>query len=311
MPNLTFFCELETDQLHSLFATPGLLEQLRSLRATVSLSILDLTAERAAVVRQLNAAGLPVTAWLLLPKEEGYWFNLDNAPQAAARCAAFRRWSSDFGLTWKAIGMDIEPDINALRRLSSGGLRGLARFLRQANPRRLAAGREIYAHLVRDFQTEGYTVEAYQFAFIVDERRAGSRLVQRLTGVLDLPVDREVLMLYSSFWPKIGSGLLWSYGCDAGGIGLGSTGGGVTIEGLVATAPLDWPALRRDLLQASRMNAEVYVFSLEGCVMQDFLSRIATLEWDASLALPEAQARSIGLLRAVFRAVLRISRLFV
>lgn len=311
MPNLTFFCELEPEPLQSLFATPGMMEQLHALHATISLGILDLSPQRAAVIRELNNAGLPVTAWLLLPKEEGYWFNLDNAAQAAARCAAFRQWSRDSGLRWRAIGLDIEPDIRALRALAAGGLRGLVPFFRRSHPRRLAAGREIYAGMVRDFQSAGYRVESYQFPFIVDERRAGSRLVQRLSGVLDLPVDREVLMLYSSFVPKIGAGLLWSYGRNAGGIGLGSTGGGVTMDGLVATASLDWASLRRDLLLAARLNPELYVFSLEGCVAQGFLPRIATLDWHAPLAPPDAQARSIGLLRAIFRTVLRISRLFV
>src|SRR3712207_8982240 len=46
--------------------------------------------QRAAVVRQLNTYGIPTIAWLLLPHDQGYWFNLGNYPQAIARYHAFR-----------------------------------------------------------------------------------------------------------------------------------------------------------------------------------------------------------------------------
>jgi hypothetical protein len=60
---------------------------LQNLKAGVSLALMDLSAERAAVVHRLNAAGIPVTAWLALPADQGYYFNAGNAPQAAARFA--------------------------------------------------------------------------------------------------------------------------------------------------------------------------------------------------------------------------------
>ncbi|RUM94458.1 MAG: hypothetical protein DSZ28_03060, partial [Thiothrix sp.] len=82
-PNkLTFFCELYTDDLVKLFATPGLIEQLQALRASVSLGILDFSDERADIVHRLNKQGIPVIGWQLLPVEQGYWYNMANAPEA-------------------------------------------------------------------------------------------------------------------------------------------------------------------------------------------------------------------------------------
>src|SRR3712207_4042140 len=94
---LTFFCELEAAPLREIFADPAVMEHLVEMRASVSLGLLDLSAERADGVRRLHAAGIPVIAWQLLPAEQGYWFNLDNAPQAAARYEAFREWTSTHG----------------------------------------------------------------------------------------------------------------------------------------------------------------------------------------------------------------------
>lgn len=311
MPELTFFCELDPSQLQALFAQTSVLEALKALRATVSLGLLDLSAERAEVARRLNGEGIPVTAWLLLPKDQGYWFNLDNAEHAANRYAAFQVWSAQHGLRWNAVGLDIEPDINELQALAASRLRGLRKFLRRASAQRLARGRAAYHDLVRQIRSDGFVVESYQFPFIVDERKAGSRLLQRLTGVLDLPADREVLMLYTSFTPSIGHGLLWSYGRQAGGIGLGSTGGGVTMEGLVDTRSLTWEQFRRDLLLAARLNTQLYIFSLEGCAGQGFLPRLVNFDWSQPVALPQGKAQTVNLVRALMRVLLWLSRLFL
>jgi hypothetical protein len=39
---------------------------------------MDLSEVRANIVQKLNAHGIPVVAWLLLPKDQGYWMNMDN-----------------------------------------------------------------------------------------------------------------------------------------------------------------------------------------------------------------------------------------
>lgn len=305
-PRLTFFCELDSEALQALFADATVLDELRALGAGVSLGLLDFTPERAAVVRRLDEAGVPTVAWLLLPPEEGYWFNLDNAAQADARYTAFLAWTREHGLRWAGVGLDIEPDLRDLTRLFSGQ----AHRLLPSVPRRLLDGgrvrraREAYLALVERIRADGYRVDSYQMPFIVDERAAGSTLLQRLTGVVELPVDREVLMLYTSAVRAHGAAFLWSYAPRASFIALGSTGGGVELPEAAALPLLSWDELSRDLRLARRWTNELHVFSLEGCVRQGFLPRLRTLDWDAPVEVPVQEALRVDALRRSARRVL-------
>src|SRR3712207_2912070 len=92
-PNLMFFTELGPLALTELFDTPGLIDELAAQNYGVSLAILDFSPQRAAVARQLAGRGVRLVAWLLLPVEAGYWFNLQNYPQAIARYNEFQEWA--------------------------------------------------------------------------------------------------------------------------------------------------------------------------------------------------------------------------
>ncbi|WP_257455246.1 hypothetical protein [Archangium lipolyticum] len=306
-PRLTFFCELEPEPLVALFAGPAVVEHLLALRASVSLGVLDLGPERAAVVRRLNEAGVPVIAWQLLPKAEGYWFHLGNAPQAEARYEAFRAWTAGHCLRWDGVGLDIEPDIHDMRRLLASRWRLLPALLpRLGRGGQLREARARYGALMARIRADGYRVDSYQLPLIVDERRAGSTLLQRLGGVLDLEADREVLMLYSSFVRPHGPALAWSYGPDARSIGVGVTGGGVDVPGLIEVPPLDWEEFTRDLRLARRWTEDLHVFSLEGCVRQGFLARLRDFDWTVPAEAPPASARRLDGLRRAASLVLRI-----
>jgi hypothetical protein len=310
-PRLTFFCELGAEPLQALFADPAVTEHLVALRASVSLGLLDLGPERAAVVRRLHEAGVPVIAWQLLPAEQGYWFNLDNAPQAEARYSAFREWTAVHGLRWDGVGLDIEPDIHELQRLLAERWRQVLSLLRRLRRgERLRQARAAYGALIARIRADGYRVDTYQLPFIVDERQTGSTLLQRMLGVVDLPADREVLMLYSSFVRPHGVGVLTAYGPHARSIGIGSTGGGVELPGLIEVPPLSWDELSRDLRLARQSSAELHIFSLEGCVKQGFLPRLRTFDWAAPTeGLARTPARRMELLRRAARGVMRVSAL--
>ncbi|MGC9523144.1 MAG: hypothetical protein ACP5HG_14830 [Anaerolineae bacterium] len=300
-PQLTFFCELDALSLQELFSRTGVIDALVDLSASVSLGLLDLSAERAAIVRRLNEAGVPVVAWLLLPKEEGYWFNADNGPQAVRRYAAFRAWTAEHGLRWAGIGIDIEPDIGEAQSLVEGRVGAVLPNLmrRLVDGARVWRARAIYTTLVTQMALDGYRTESYQIPFIVDERRAGSTLLQRLFGLVDIATRREVLMLYTSFLRPAGPGLLWSYGRDAEGIGIGVTGGGVEIGSTEMPAPLSWPEFARDLRLARRLSRHLYIFSLEGCVRRGYLERLAGFDWSSPVEAPTRQARRVDLARRV------------
>ena len=308
---LTFFCELEPGPLTGLFADVSVLEHLRALGAAVSLGVLDLSPERADVVRRLNTAGVPVIAWQLLPKPLGYWFHQGNVAAATARYADFLAWTRAEGLVWAGVGLDIEPDIRDMARALEARWRLLPALLpRLFRGALLRESRAAYTALMERIRGDGWPVDTYQLPFIVDDRRARATLLQRLTGVLDVAADREVLMLYTSFVRPHGPGLLESYGPQARAVGVGVTGGGVDGHGLIEVPPLSWTEFARDLRLTRRWTEDVHVFSLEGCVRQDFLSRLHGFDWTPEALGPPGPRRRVRLLRWLVGGLLRLSAWF-
>lgn len=304
-PRLTFFCELEADALEALFADSFVIDNLAALEASVSLGILDLSPERAAVVRHLNEAGIPVIAWQLLPKVQGYWFNLGNAPQAVARYADFKAWTAEYGLQWAGVGIDIEPDIREAQQLLNDRWRLLPTLLQRiSDNKKLRCAQASYNALVAQMQADGYRVDSYEIPLMVDERKVGSTLLQRITGMVDVHTDRLVLMLYTSPLRPRGPGILWSYAPGADSVGVGITGGGVELAGLNEIPPLDWDEFSRDLRLARHWSGDIHVFSLEGCVRQDFLTHLKTFDWSRPVVPPLRAARQVEGVRKAMQAVL-------
>ena len=308
-PQLTFACELESTKLQSIF-NRNTLATLDTLKASVSLAILDFSPERAEAVRKLNLAGIPVIAWMLLPKEQGYWFNLDNADQATERTMQFLAWSKEEGLKWSGIGLDIEPDLRLFLELQGkSGSRSKTIFKligRAFSWRKFNRARKIYRALIRQIHAEGYTVESYQLPIILDDRQARSTLIQRTTGIVDLGVDREMIMLYTSFFRPNGPGMLWSYAPDAQAIGVGITSRGMEQEFMEST-PLNWEEFSRDLRLAWCFTPNIFIYSLEGCLAQDFLDKLKTFEWDQPIFEPREMATKVDQLRNSVRPALWVS----
>jgi len=302
---LTFFCELRADALKKLFEDRFVFDDLKTLNAGISLGILDFSPERAKVVQNLNRLCIPVTAWLLLPEEQGYWFNLGNSAEATARYQAFKVWSEENKLEWAAVGLDIEADINEMKGFfdERGAIIEKA-FKRLKDTRAYRDAKKAYEALVAQIHSDGYLVESYHFPLIVDDRDAGSTVLQRAAGLVDVAVDREVLMLYSSFFRPHGHSILWSYAQKAQAIGIGNTGGGIQAGALENVPYLTWEEFATDLRLARRSGKPIYVFSLEGCVKQGFLPRLVTFDWQAEVDLPTTALVSAG--RSSLRGLLWI-----
>src|SRR5947209_2042284 len=251
----------------------------------------DLSDERAAVVRQLNAADIPVVAIPLLPAEEGYYFTADNWERATERYEEWKTWTAQHGLVWEGVGLDIEPDVRFYQQIADNPWRLPAMLLpRLRDGERPRRSRAAYSALVDRIHADGYTVENYQFPFIEDERQAGSTLFQRLLGLVDVRTDREVWMLYTFFLPGVGSGLLWTYAPEAAVIGVGSTGGAPDIPGHPEVPSLTWEEFSRDLQLARHWCDDLLIHSLEGCVRQGFLPRLRSFAWEQHVAPPRGAA---------------------
>jgi len=302
-PTLAFACELPTDRLQALFANPSLIDELRQLHASLSLSLIDLGSGRAAVVRQLNDAGVPVTAWLALSREQGYYLNADNSAAAAARFEAFQDWTSKNGLRWAGVGLDIEPGLQEFTSARQGHWLSVVTTLvrRYLDAGRVSRARSAYLALIRRIQGAGYPVDTYQFPFIADERKAGSTLLERLFGIVDVRGDREVLMTYSSFNPAVDSALVWEYGRDSQLVAVGSTAGDAAGGGF---RPLKWDEFARDVIVAGHLFPVVGVYSLEGCSDHQFMPRLAGMDWRQSVTIPANALSTVVRLRMRIQAAL-------
>jgi hypothetical protein len=277
-PHLIFGCDRQTPELESL-VTPALIADLKELGAGVALSTEDFSPERAEVVRRLNAAGIPMIAWIALPRSEGYYVNVSTAPQTAARFAAFDKWTRDYGLHWQAVGLDIEPTLQEYGAVT-GNVPRLASMIvkRYFDHERVRRARGAYQTLIRQMRSRGYRVQSYQLAFIADERRGRSSLLQRLFGIVDIRGDEEALMLYTSLSEPFGAGLIWAYGAEAQIVAVGSTAlsGDAALD--AKYPPLSWEKFSRDLRVARHFSKSVGIYSLEGCVRQGFMSRLKTMD---------------------------------
>jgi hypothetical protein len=303
-PRLTFACELDSARLAAMVADTSVVDDLDALGARVTLMLSDLSPERAAAVQRLNAAAIPVVAIPLLPYEQGYYFTADNAAQAAPRYEQWKRWTAQHGLVWAGVGLDIEPDVRLYQQIVDNPWRlPLVLAPRLADTNRPRRARVAYAALVDRIRADGWSVENYQFPFITEERRAGSTLLQRLLGLVDVRTDREVWMLYSSFVRGLGPGMIWSYGPQAQAVAVGSTGGGPDIPGSPQVPTLDWQEFALDLRLARHWCDDLYIHSLEGCVRQGFLERLRAFDWAEAVTPPQGATLAAGL-RSGLRAML-------
>ena len=299
-PNkLTFFCELYSSDLVNLFSDADLLEQLKTIHATISLGIIDFSDERAYIVRQLNKKGIPVIAWQLLSIEQGYWYNMANADQAVSGYEEFLEWTDKHNLRWAGLGVDIEPDIIEFQHLLSNKLRIIPALIKRLFSKKCFDDAcKTYHSLVTRMKNDGYEVDSYEFLFMDDDRKAGSCLLGRLLGVTDVPANRRVLMLYSSFFRPYGAAVLCNYACGADSVAIGSTGGGVELDGMDQT-PLNWSEFSRDLRLARCACDDLHVFSLEGCVKQDFIKPLIDFDWDCPVRKPRLLSSLFAMARIV------------
>jgi hypothetical protein len=304
-PQLNFACQMETAALQSLFSDPDVIRDLRQLNAGVTLSLIDLSPGRAQVVRQLNSAGIPVTAWLALPGQQGYYLNASNAAQAEVRFTEFRKWTIDSGLRWSGIGLDIEPN---LQEFTSIGRAASAALKRLVDPNTVTRARIAYRAFIARIEAAGYRVETYQFPFIADEREVHSTLLERLFGIVDVRGDGEVLMLYSSFNRTADSALIWQYGPSAQRIVVGITAGDP--QPGVRRGTLSWEELSHDVIVASHFSPVVGIYNLEGCVRRGLLAQLIALDWNQPVIISADQNRQVIRLRARVQAALwTLSRL--
>jgi hypothetical protein len=311
-PRVIFSTQPEADTLLHALRAPGVLELLAAQGYGVALALAWLDEPRAQAARLLNERAISAVAWLNLPPEEGFAFNLQNYPRAIDCYRAFHAWAQEWGLRFEAVGLSIEPPFGDVGQDERRGLRALARRLWLARENILyPSAYAAYVELIATIHHDGYEVHTYQMPVIADDRRAGTTLIQRALDIVDLPSDMDVLMCSSSvpidlLGNDLGGALVASYGTNADAIGVGSVGEGEPEAD--GRAPLDWPALQRDLLLAAQHTDTVYLFSLEDCVERGLLPRVAALDWELPARAAIGRRVLIGVLRGLLFMLLVAGR---
>ena len=300
-PKISFFVELPASGIDSLFSDSTLIQQLVEMKSSLRIGIMDFSPERIAVIKKLNRAGVPVTAWLLLPINEGYWFNMNNGVKATQRYHEFKQWTRSNDLRWAGIGIDIEPDFNEIRLMMKHPFRVAANmYLQLYRNEPMRKGKEIYGQLVREMEADGYRVESYIIPMIDDEREAGTTSFQKLTGLLDIETPVTIPMAYTSATGN--PAIIQVYHHPGMPLGLGSTGGGVVIEGMSAPV-ISWDNLERDLLISNRLTSEVVIFSLEGAWEKGWLSKIASIDYSQPVPDIHEKVEAFDDTRKIFRSI--------
>ncbi len=303
---LSFFNEQDSPDLTELVSDATVTSQLRALGAHVTIGLRDLSDERAMAVKRFASEGIPVGAWLLLPRDQGYFATYDNVDAVEARVEAVLRWAERHQLAFTSLGLDFEPDLRELDRLFIDPLKTMAGWARRANDRtRRARALDRYQALITRLQSAGWRIEAYQFPLLLEDRAAGSHFLQRVSSSLDVPVEREVMMTYSSLFGPLGPGLVeaWTRAAGAVAVAVGSTGGGID-----PLPKLSFDELSRDLRLAARGCADVSIFSLEGCVMNGHLPRLIDFDWEAPVNMPLHQRVGAASIRSSVRFIARVFR---
>ena len=277
-PHLSFFCELRGKEFNELFADSALINELVEMQVSLRIGLHDFSSEITCTLQRLNQAGIPLFAWLLLPEEDGYWFNMYNGEKAGKRYDDFIKWTADNNLKWEGIGIDLEPDMNdGTLALTHPWKLAWKIYKRLYDNKSLNAGKELYQKLIARMKADGYSVESYLIPYIFEERARKTSSLQKFLGIVDIETDTEIPMLYTSAMGN--PGIIPLYHQNKMPIALGSTGGGVNIEG-IELAAISWEKLEQDLLVASKLTDEILIFCLETSAQKGFLTKIKTLDFN-------------------------------
>ncbi len=318
--SITLFCEADSHQLSKVF-TDKTINDLAKIRARISLGLVDLSQERAEIVAKLNSRGIPVVAWLLLPKEKGYWFCSRNAEDAYERYQHFKKWTSVNSLKWDGIGIDIEPDIRNREYDNPSITSFVLIFLKNmiTGRKNIRDAQKRYDYLIKEMKNDDYLVESYLMPFVLDDRKVGSTTLQSLAGIINMHVDREVPMLYTSRFPMRTPAILKSYLHDATrlsnntdtngtAVAIGCTGGGINGD----MHPLSREEFLRDLGLTSNHISHIYIFSLEGCInhQEDLITTLIDHNWSQpNFAHDASDERIVGLIRTMLQIFSRTCRI--
>ena len=258
------------------------------------------SAELESLLRAAAGEGVPVIAWLLLPEEDGYWFNEENLAEAREQVFAFIDWIEESRIPLKWLMFDMEMSLDKTHQMEGGDLMGDIVPMLQANVDGEAFERSTaeFSRLVTDVKDRGYVVTAAAYPFVLDDLLDEDNEIQDAfnTPIVGVPFDEIYFMAYRTSYASLlgifpGPYLIYEYAREAkaafgskGIMGLGIIG---TI-GQVSDDGFTKPSQLVEDIAAARAggNERVFIFSLDGMAASGKLEAWLDLD-DTAPAKPE------------------------
>lgn len=168
--------------------TPTISKYLLQENIGVSVATSTLDDYTAVALKQL---GQPVTLWIVVDDQHGYWANRTSAPFVVDRLREVDLWVKKHGLMVRRIGFDFEISIQLLRSLNFGMYgQFLSHYFWYLKNRKSNA-----AEIVQNALEEtGYEAEYYVFPSPLDRVAGG--------GLRPPQGSRQITMMYTSMLPR-------------------------------------------------------------------------------------------------------------
>ena len=301
IPAITYIYDMPADHIDGVW-NESLIAELVHHRIRICMTIRDTSAARSALIQRLNAATVPVVAWLVRDELDVMRdYRMDDANDLHARYREVMRWSASHGLCWDALGIDISADVRDTVRFGDNPALDVNTFLKRITNRwHIDAATTSYQNLLSLIRADGHRVESYEIPFVRDDRVSGSTLARRLLGLPAIAADMVVVRLYSSHARPYGPGLIAAYAPECAVVAIGDVDSDGTNQ------PMSEHELWRDLQHVSACGvAHVYIAGFPAIVAHGWHPAILAGGW-VKRTLPPAEEvhHQIARMRAGVRALL-------
>jgi len=299
---LTYMCDMPAAELADFF-DEALIAHLGVHRVRLCLTMRDFSPLRAELVRRLNRARIAVVAWIVRDEHDSARdYRMHDAVLVGERYREFFQWSTQHGLGWDAIGIDVEPDIRDAVRFGDQPTVDVNTLVRRIADRwHIDAATADYATVVTQMRADGFAVESYEIPFVRDDRVSGSTIARRLLGLPDLAADRTVIQLYSSNVRPYGPGLIATYAPEASSVLIGS----IAADG--HNRPLSENELLRDLGHVAACGVtHIYIADMQAVYAVPGLADLIVAQAWRTQTLPPTDEihHQVSRMRAGVRALL-------
>jgi hypothetical protein len=303
---LVYLISADDDAALRDLLTPDVLARLRRFGFGVAVPLRRLTAASAAAFHLLKDAGVPLAVQLVAVNPPSDVVHVRNYPQARERFIQLREWLTAAQLQPRAVVIHVESPAEAPVAARGLNLRVLARHLWLAHENVLYAdAADAMAALCAEIRSAGMEVHSLQVPLVIDDRWAGTTLLQRAFDLIPIPADLELVLCRSNLIAPTSDGRITGevaalYADDADGLVL-------PVSGSTRLSADQLPGGLQEQLTFAAASDVIYLAGLAEVIHADLFAAI-----QRALLQPPANRRvrpiRLRLLRAAVRATLLLSR---